>query len=36
MTMFAAEAFGPWLMWDAAAEREPAAMPGNPRLAASD
>jgi paraquat-inducible protein A len=35
LTMFAAETFDPRLMWDAAAGREPAAMPTDPRLAAS-
>jgi paraquat-inducible protein A len=36
LTMFAAETFDPRLMWDAAARREPAAMPADPRLAAGD
>src|SRR5260370_17060074 len=31
LTMFAAEAFDPRLMWDAAAEREPAAMQADRR-----
>jgi hypothetical protein len=36
LTMFAAETFDPRLMWDAAAEREPAAIQADPGLAASD
>jgi uncharacterized paraquat-inducible protein A len=36
LTMFAAETFDPRLMWDAAAEREPAATPTAPGLAAGD
>jgi len=34
LTMFAAETFDPRLMWDAAAEREPAAMQAGPQPAA--
>ena len=34
LTMFAAETFDPRLMWDAAAEREPAAMQAGPKPAA--
>ena len=36
LTMFAAETFDPRLMWDAAAERERAAIEGDPGLAAGD
>jgi len=36
LTMFAAETFDPRLMWDAAAEREPAAMQAGQGLAAGD
>jgi paraquat-inducible protein A len=36
LTMFAAETFDPRLMWDAAAEREPAAIQADPELAAGD
>jgi uncharacterized paraquat-inducible protein A len=36
LTMFAAETFDPWLMWDAAAKRATAAADANPRLAAGD
>jgi paraquat-inducible protein A len=36
LTMFAAETFDPRLMWDAAAQREPAAIQEDPGFAASD
>jgi paraquat-inducible protein A len=36
LTMFAAETFDPRLMWDAAAEREGAAMPADPTFAAGN
>jgi paraquat-inducible protein A len=36
LTMFAAETFDPRLMWDAAAEREGAGIPTDPRLAAGN
>jgi paraquat-inducible protein A len=36
LTMFAAETFDPRLMWDAAAERERAAIQADPGLAAGD
>jgi len=36
LTMFAAETFDPRLMWDAAAQREPAAIQADPELAAGD
>jgi paraquat-inducible protein A len=36
LTMFAAETFDPRLMWDAAAEHEPAPTYANPRLAVED
>src|SRR4029077_823974 len=36
LTMFAAETFDPRLMWDAAAEREPAAAHADPSIAAGD
>ena len=36
LTMFAAETFDPRLMWDAAAEHEPAPVYANPRLAVED
>jgi paraquat-inducible protein A len=36
LTMFAAETFDPRLMWDAAAEREPAPLYANPRFAVED
>ena len=36
LTMFAAETFDPRLMWDAAAQGEPAAIRKDPGFAASD
>jgi paraquat-inducible protein A len=36
LTMFAAETFDPRLMWDAAAEHEPAPIYANPGLAVED
>ena len=36
LTMLAAETFDPRLMWDAAAEREQAAIQADPELAAGD
>ena len=36
LTMFAAETFDPRLMWDAAAQRERAAIQADPGLAAGD